>query len=518
MPPQLRPRKRDPAPATSRKRPASSQERQGQQTKKRARRSVAASSRTSTSAPCLAARRVFSITELIEKIFLECDQVTLLTSVCRVSKHWHSIVQTSTPVQQALFFLPIQNNPKCSAPPMNNPILAKHFPHFFSTSRMNQCHHVHGYPDFEFYSMFGVHFPSVRAELVDPDDQTTTSTTQSARRNHTDSNNTGNDDANGESDSQGENISTTANRGSSGPSSASSARVGGSRPKKWKTVPSWRPKDSAKLERYFRNGASWRRMLVRQPPVKSLAYAERTLVEVNYDHHPHYDYYKGLLEYPTSLKAADAVALPMSITTPFIVATGGLRMDTLYDTVHLNLSRMTIKDPAGNPEKTFLESRFHVFWDGVPKALDCPDERMRSQIRRAVAKAGKETVVVQILAMERPVNHRIPTVPEVVQSFGTRFRSQEAVGDPHFVHKRGSHAITGPDWLTKKWVSERVDDAGFMLHWADLTDEFEELDGFDDLDAFLFQDFLDHHLMGLYDYMDHDFGWDVWDEHYHDLM
>lgn len=404
---------------------------------------------------------------------------------------------------------------------MSNPILVKHFSHFFSTSRMHQCHHMHGFPDLEFYSMFGVHFPSVRAEPIDPDGKITPGTsTQSARRNITDSNDADGENVNGESDGQGDNISTTANHGSSGPPSVSSARPGGARPKKWKTVPHWRPEDTAKLEQYFRAGASWRRMLVRQPPVKNLAYAERTLVEVNYDHHPHYDYYKGLLEAPTAVKTADVEALPMSITTPSIVATGGLRMDTLYDTVHLNLSRMTIKDPADNPERTFLESRFHVFWDGAPKAQDCPDDRMRNQIRRALTKAGKETVVVQILAMERPLNHRIPTTPEVVQSFGPRFRSQEAVGDPHFVHKskKGTHAITGPDWLDKKWVSERVDDAGFMLHWADLTDEFEELDEFDDFDAFLFQDFLDHHMMGLYDYMDHDFGWDVWDEHYHDLM
>lgn len=530
MPPQLRPRKRDPAPRDpappkSRKRPASGEEPHDQQPKKkRPRRSGAASSNpSSTLVPrkqCLAARRVFAITELIEKIFLECDQATLLTSVCRVSKQWHSIIQTSTPIQQALFFLPIQDNPRCPAGPMSNPILAKHFSYFFSTSRASQCHHVHGFPDLDFYAMFGVRFPSVRTEPVEPDGQDTTRmSTRSMRRANLLTSEEG-DDGNGESDGQVDNVSTTASCGttsSSDPPSSSSIRHKGPRAKKWKSITEWPEKDTAKLELYLREGASWRRMLVRQPPVKRLAYAERTLVEVNYALHPHYDYYKGLLESPTAVKSGPSGPLPMSVTTPFNVATGGLRMDTLYDTVHLNLSRTTIKDAADNPEETFLESRFHVFWDGVPKTLDCPDDRMRSQIRRAVGKAGKETVVVQILAMERPLNHRIPSTSEVVQSFGTRFRSQETVGDPHFVHKKGTHAITGPNWLKKKWVSDRVDEAGLMLHWADMTDEFDEFDEFDDFDAFLFQDFLDHHMMGLYDYMDADFGWDVWDEHYHDF-
>ncbi|MBE3049970.1 hypothetical protein IMZ48_47215 [Candidatus Bathyarchaeota archaeon] len=518
MPPQLRPRKRDLAPPKSRKRAALAGQLQDQQPKKRACKSGVAASSLSSPAPpkqCLAARSVFGITELIEKIFLECDQATLLTSVCRVSKQWHSIIQTSTPIQQALFFLPIQDNPRSSAGPMSNPILAKHFSSFFSTSRASQCPHVHGFPDLDFYPMFDVQFPVLRPEPVDLDDQDTTSTPmQSARRSLR--NGKFRDD-NEESDAQGDNIPTTATAGSSEPPSSSSSRHKGPRPKERRSAPRWPPKDTAKLERYLRDGASWRRMLVRQPPVKRLAYAERALVEVNYAVHPHYDYYKGLLESRTTLKPADSGPLPMSITTPFTVATGGLRMDTLYDTVHLNLSRTTIKDAADNPEATFLESRFHVYWDGVPKSIDCPDDRMRSQIRRAVGKAGKETVVVQILAMERPLNHRISTTPEIVKTFGTRFRSQEATGDPHFVHKKGTHAITGPNWLKKKWVSDRIDDAGFMLHWADLTDEFDEFDEFDDFDAFLFQDFLDHHMMGMYDYMDHDFGWDAWDEHYHDF-
>ena len=136
-----------------------------------------------------------------------------------------------------------------------------------------------------------------------------------------------------------------------------------------------------------------------------------------------------------------------------------------------------------------------------------------------MGKAGKETVVVQILAAERPLNHRILTTPEVVQCFGPRFRSQEAVGDPHFLHKKGTHAITGPDWLKKKWVSDRIDDAGFMMHWTDMTDDFDDLDDFDEFEPFMFQDLLDHHMMGLHDYlyMDHDLGWDVWDEYYHDF-
>ena len=481
----------------------------------------------------LTAHHVFGITELIEKILLECDQKTLLTSACRVSKRWHSVIQTSTQIQQALYFLPVHDDARHAAKPVSNPRLMEHFTYFFSPRRAGQCHHVQGFPELDFYPMFDVRFPSVRAE---PADQNTAETSEkpvnperqdSSEEDDEDGNvgtaskpTTNGAKAGSSSGKQGNTSAGSHGNGStSDPSAPSRGKHGNHRPSKWKSVTVWPPKDTAKLERYFREGASWRRMLVRQPPVKRLAYAERTLVDVNYAVHPHYDYYKALLESPTAAKPADASSLPMSITTPANASTGGLRMDTLYDTVHLNLSRMTIKDPRDNPEETFLESRFHVHWNGVPKSADCPDDRMRSQIRRAVGKAGKETVVVQILAAERPLNHRILTTPEVVQCFGPRFRSQEAVGDPHFLHKKGTHAITGPDWLKKKWVSDRIDDAGFMMHWTDMTDDFDDLDDFDEFEPFMFQDLLDHHMMGLHDYlyMDHDLGWDVWDEYYHDF-
>lgn len=521
MAPQLRPRKRDAEAPKSRKRSSSAGRQQTQQPKKRSRRSIAASVNSSSSTPsrrCLAACRVFGITELIEKIFLECDQATLLTSVCRVSKEWHSIVQTSTPIQQALFFLPIPDSPTCSAPPLSNPILAKHFSYFFTSMRHTQCHHIHGFPDLDFYNMFNVSHLSPgllgqpgSGETDSEDDEDDTSGKPAADRI------TAND-----SDGQ-DNSSITVQVGSISagrPSSSTRSRYNGSRSRKRNTLTENASQEKDKLDRYFRAGASWRRMLVRQPPAQRLAYAERTFVFVNYDIQPHYDYYKGLLESPMSAKAANVDSLPLSITTPFNVATGGLRMDTLYDTVQLNLSRMTIRNPASNPEGTYLESKFHVFWGGVPKTADCPDDRMRSQIRRAVGKAGKETVVVQILAEERPMNHRMPTKPKKhVQSFGPLFRSQEAAGDPHFIHKKGTHAITGPNWLKKKWVSERTDDAGFMLHWADLTDEFDDFDDLEDFDAYLFQDLLDHHMMGLHDFIyDPEFGWDVWDDHYYGAL
>ncbi|SPN97034.1 uncharacterized protein DNG_00550 [Cephalotrichum gorgonifer] len=547
MSPTLRPRKQAaapapaPAPKSGKRSVSSTASGLGQDEKpsKRARftRTTALSYKSSASASSErsdASQCVFGVTELMEKILLECDQETLLTSACRVSTRWHSVIQTSTLIQQALFFLPIHENPKCSMDPLKNPILEKHFAYFFSSRNTSQCHHIHGLPEMDFYTMFDVRIPPFRAEAIDPNAQHGTGTRDhpvDLDRVFTGEGDTGDDDGDGDTkntsetngpmttglSSQGDKTPVASTNTSDLPDS-SCPRHSNPQPAKWRPVAQWPTRDTAKLERYLREGASWRRMLVRQPPVKRLAYAERTLVDVNYAVHPHYDYYKALLESPTTTRAVGMAALPMSITTPANVATGGLRMDALYDTVHLNLSRMTIKDPAEKPEETYLESRFHVCWSGVPKSLDCPDDRMRTQIRRAVGKAAKETVVVQILAVERPLNHRMPATLQLVRCFGTRFRSQEAVGDPHFVHKRGTHAITGPDWLKKKWVSDRIDDAGFLLHWTDMSDELDEFDEFDDFDAFLFQELLDHHMMGLDDYLDtdHDFGWDPWDEQYLD--
>ncbi|KAI0146884.1 hypothetical protein GGR57DRAFT_478651 [Xylariaceae sp. FL1272] len=48
-------------------------------------------------------KRVFPIPELLESILLHLDQKTLLLSALRVCKTWHTLINTSTPIQQILY-------------------------------------------------------------------------------------------------------------------------------------------------------------------------------------------------------------------------------------------------------------------------------------------------------------------------------------------------------------------------------------------------------------------------------
>lgn len=49
---------------------------------------------------------VLGTTELLEAILLSLDQRTLLVSAQRVNHTWHTLIQISTTLQQALFFRP----------------------------------------------------------------------------------------------------------------------------------------------------------------------------------------------------------------------------------------------------------------------------------------------------------------------------------------------------------------------------------------------------------------------------
>ena len=479
-------------------------------------------------------RRVLAITELLEKILLACDQETLLTTACRVSKHWHSVIQTSVSIQQALFFLPIRASPgKPTLKPVKNPILEKHFAHLFSLRKTPPCHHMHGFQDLDFYPMFDVRYPHVKVVNADPNAENMTGTSV----NPIDVDLLYNDEdgvledigamaalnevlgANGAAVPTGHadpNIDLTTNLQSAG---AGVSRPGC--PPKWKMAIEWPDADNLKMEKYLQKGASWRRMLVRQPPMQRLAYCERTHVNVNYLAHPYYDYYKATVDYPVVSKPAEkSTAGPMSITTLPITATGGVRMDALYDVIQLNLSRTSIQDPNDDDEDTFLDSTFHVYWDGAPSTNQCPDNLLRKQMKKLVGKgkSKSDTIVVQITAAERPLSFMCLAAPHLTDSFGRHFRSLEAVGDPHHLHKKGVHVITGPSWLKKKWVADRIDGEALLLHWHDLLGHSLIGDGpgeDDDVDGF--DPFLDDgpdgpfggDLGDLEDWFDIDFaGWD----------
>ncbi|KAI1190618.1 hypothetical protein F5B17DRAFT_385892 [Nemania serpens] len=56
---------------------------------------------------------VFAIPELLEAILLQLDITSLLVSASRVNKMWNHLIETSPAIQQALFFQPVQDH--CSA-------------------------------------------------------------------------------------------------------------------------------------------------------------------------------------------------------------------------------------------------------------------------------------------------------------------------------------------------------------------------------------------------------------------
>lgn len=74
---------------------------------------------------------VLAVPELLEAIFCHVDMKTLLLSIPRVNMKWNSIVSTSPAVQQALFFRPISSNRdecgKDGPEPILNPLLIEKF-------------------------------------------------------------------------------------------------------------------------------------------------------------------------------------------------------------------------------------------------------------------------------------------------------------------------------------------------------------------------------------------------------
>lgn len=73
------------------------------------------------------AHAALSIVEILENILCRVGQKTLLISGQRVCRHWHDVIATSPPIQKHLFFLPDVNRKNREL----NPMLDSIFPHWF---------------------------------------------------------------------------------------------------------------------------------------------------------------------------------------------------------------------------------------------------------------------------------------------------------------------------------------------------------------------------------------------------
>lgn len=74
--------------------------------------------------------RFVGTTELMEQVFLQSDQQTLLTSLQRVCCRWHDIVSASPALQMYLFLKPAPAREGLE--PILNPLLVTKFPYFFT--------------------------------------------------------------------------------------------------------------------------------------------------------------------------------------------------------------------------------------------------------------------------------------------------------------------------------------------------------------------------------------------------
>ncbi|KAI5358887.1 hypothetical protein Slin14017_G111700 [Septoria linicola] len=66
---------------------------------------------TATESKRCACERLFGVFELAEAVFLELPPQQVLINVQRVNRAWQEVVNTSMPLQQALFFRPITSEP-----------------------------------------------------------------------------------------------------------------------------------------------------------------------------------------------------------------------------------------------------------------------------------------------------------------------------------------------------------------------------------------------------------------------
>lgn len=76
--------------------------------------------------------RVLDTTELLEQILLYLDMQTLLVSIMRVCRLWNKVITESPALRKALFLLPEGDCDASVGDAIINPLLARHFPPFFT--------------------------------------------------------------------------------------------------------------------------------------------------------------------------------------------------------------------------------------------------------------------------------------------------------------------------------------------------------------------------------------------------
>ncbi|KAL2012437.1 hypothetical protein VTN00DRAFT_5155 [Thermoascus crustaceus] len=159
--------------------------------------------------------RVLSTPELLELILLHLDMRTLLTSAQLVCHAWTDLITSSPSIQQALFFrcVPVDSSSRTSIKKVYNPLLAELFPPFF------------------------------------PQDPTTTATAISTHQGH------GNEDP----------VQNETNNNTSLTPDGQDAR-------EFTLASLDLAKHPEKRTAYLRREASWRRMLIQQPPALTVSY------------------------------------------------------------------------------------------------------------------------------------------------------------------------------------------------------------------------------------------------------
>ncbi|KAE8349094.1 hypothetical protein BDV28DRAFT_160783 [Aspergillus coremiiformis] len=92
--------------------------------------------------PTTTPHRIFSIAEILEHILSQTEPQTLLTTAQQVCQTWHTLIQTSTLLQETLFFKPTKAPQQQKPKRTRNPFLAtKIWPDLFRKRPHSQPHH-----------------------------------------------------------------------------------------------------------------------------------------------------------------------------------------------------------------------------------------------------------------------------------------------------------------------------------------------------------------------------------------
>ncbi|KAK6078709.1 F-box domain-containing protein [Seiridium cupressi] len=305
--------------------------------------------------PVGAIANVFSIVELLEAILLQVDMATLLVSASRVSRAWHNVMMNSIAIQQALYFKPTpakthkhkthkstqegaqapRQSSTCEEldePPQLNPLLVKKFsPCFFDLSEERTCFRRSG----SFYALPWTARPHEEIEFTHPFKEGSYHTI----------------------------------RKPTAPTAEATRQ------------------ETLARSRFTRQGASWRRMLVSQPPPPQLGYL---LPDLSFS-----------IDNPTT---------HMALVTPGAPEKSpGLRMGQLYDLVQYR---------AGHHQLHSLWFRIHWM---QPRGPFCTP--LCLQICQELL--TKTCVVLEMIDEDDAVLADHPRSPLDVDEFDRAFRSQD---------------------------------------------------------------------------------------------